>query len=78
MRYVGWTIFIVGTGLFVILGDMTVSRIEGKIGVSIMLLGMIVTSGTTVYGAYQKMRERQARIDELAGERKGPPRDPAP
>ena len=78
MRYIGWTIFLVGTGLFVILGDMTVSTLEGKIGVSIMCLGMIMTSASTVLEGLKKMRERKQRIEALEEERKAPPQDPTP
>ena len=78
MRYIGWTIFLVGTGLFVVLGDMTVFTMEGKIGVSIMCLGMIMTSASTILEGLKKMRERKERIEALEEERKAPSQDPTP
>lgn len=78
MRYVGWTIFLVGLGLFVTLGDLTVTTLDGKIGIAIMLLGMIVTSVSTVLGNFRQLREQRSRMAELRDKREGPPHDPTP
>lgn len=78
LRSLGWTLFLVGSAVFVVFGDLTVATVAGKAGIFTMISGMILTSVGQVVHQLRLHRERQGRIKDLKAERERSDRPPAP
>ena len=70
--------FLLGTGIFVALGDISVHNPFGKIGAAVMLAGMILTSFATILSSLRQQWKQRDRIEELQKERQSPPEPPPP
>ena len=76
LRFLGWTLFLVGSAVFVVFGDLTVASVAGKAGIFTMIAGMILTSVGQIIHQLRLHRERQRRIEDLKAERERPPHEP--